>query len=163
MINFEKYSKSTLIKYSEFIKSSPFKCCDISLGAFLMYGEEANLELAVCDGAFLTKQDILGDPVFSLPYGNNDNRAIDLLFEYVKQNNLPFVLYGINDETLKKLIRDERFKNAVYSYDRRWSDYIYCFEEMKNFAGGKFSGQRNHINKFIKWQLVQYVIFIIIT
>ncbi len=150
MINFEKYSKNTLKKYLEFIKSSPFKCCDLSLGAFIMFGESANLELAEKEGSFFTKQDIIGDPVFSFPCGNTDNSAIDRLFEHVEQNNLPFVLYGINDEMLVKIKKDKRFNSAIANYDRRWSDYIYSFEEMKTFAGGKFSGQRNHINKFIK-------------
>ena len=150
MINFEKYSKNTLKKYLEFIKNSPYKCCDLSLGAFIMYGESANLELAEKEGSFFTKQDIVGDPVFSFPYKNNDNRAIDWLFEYVKQNNLPFVMYGVDDEMLEQIKKDRRFEGIIANYDRRWSDYIYSFEEMKSFAGGKFSGQRNHLNKFIK-------------
>lgn len=150
MINFEKYSKNTLKNYSELIKNSPLKCCDVSLGAFIMYGKDANLELANFNGAFISKQDILDEPVFSFPYGNDVNRAIDGLFEYVERNNLPFVIYGADDSLLEKIKGDARFKGCVANYDRRWSDYIYDFDEMKSFAGGKFSGQRNHINKFIR-------------
>ena len=150
MISFEKYSKNTLKKYQEFIKNNPFGCCDISLGAFIMYGEKADLEFALYNGAFITKQAVNGEPVFSFPYGKVDNRAIDALFDYVKQNDLPFVLYGINDEALEKIKEDPKFNGCIANYDRRWSDYVYSFEEMKAFAGGKFSGQRNHINKFIK-------------
>lgn len=150
MINFEKYSKNTLKKYLEFIKTSPYKCCDLSLGAFIMYGESANLELAEKEGSFFTKQDIVGDPVFSFPCKNDVNDAIDALFEHIKQNNLPFVLYGVDDEMLNVIKTDKRFEGIIANYDRRWSDYIYSFEEMRSFAGRKFSGQRNHINKFIK-------------
>ena len=35
-------------------------------------------------------------------------------------------------------------------YHRDWSDYVYSYEEIKTFQGKKFSGQRNHINGFLK-------------
>ena len=38
----------------------------------------------------------------------------------------------------------------MWTYDIRWSDYIYSFEEAKTFKGKKYSGQRNHINRFKK-------------
>ena len=34
--------------------------------------------------------------------------------------------------------------------DRNWTDYLYRAEDMAAFAGRKYSGQRNHINKFRK-------------
>ncbi|MDE5896623.1 MAG: GNAT family N-acetyltransferase [Clostridia bacterium] len=33
---------------------------------------------------------------------------------------------------------------------RRWRDYLYRAEDFKTYAGGKYSGQRNHVNKFKK-------------
>ncbi len=33
---------------------------------------------------------------------------------------------------------------------RRWRDYLYLADDFKNYSGKKFSGQRNHVNKFKK-------------
>lgn len=33
---------------------------------------------------------------------------------------------------------------------RVWRDYIYAAEDLRDFAGRRYSGQRNHINKFRK-------------
>ena len=34
--------------------------------------------------------------------------------------------------------------------DRAWYDYLYNSEDIKTLAGRRYSGQRNHINKFLK-------------
>ena len=36
----------------------------------------------------------------------------------------------------------------MFNFERKWSDYVYSAEEISTFKGKKFSGQRNHINKF---------------
>ena len=36
------------------------------------------------------------------------------------------------------------------SSSRRWRDYLYEAEGFRTYAGGKYSGQRNHVNKFKK-------------
>ena len=45
------------------------------------------------------------------------------------------------------LLRWPRFR---LTNERNWKDYLYRAEDMAAFAGRKYSGQRNHINKFRK-------------
>ena len=33
---------------------------------------------------------------------------------------------------------------------RDWADYLYLAEDLSNMAGRRYSGQRNHINRFKK-------------
>ena len=42
-------------------------------------------------------------------------------------------------------------------FDRDNSDYVYLSEDLINLAGKKFDGKRNHINKFKKLYLYEYV------
>jgi len=39
---------------------------------------------------------------------------------------------------------------SAFPPPRVWRDYIYAAEDLRDFAGRRYSGQRNHINKFRK-------------
>ena len=41
-----------------------------------------------------------------------------------------------------------RYPYFRFSSPRVWRDYIYAAEDLRDFAGRRYSGQRNHINKF---------------
>ena len=43
-----------------------------------------------------------------------------------------------------------RYPYTVVDNDRLWQDYLYRAEDLMTFAGRRYSGQRNHINKFRK-------------
>lgn len=151
MLNFENYSKDVLLKYKQHIDKSPLRVNDVSVGSFFMWNDGVNLAFAITSsGSFVTRQDVCGEPAFSYPYGGNESEAIERLTSYCIKNNLPLKFYGINDDLLAKL-NDGIFANRLsYRYDRKWSDYVYSFTDMRDFIGKKFSGQRNHINKFKK-------------
>ena len=70
------------------------------------------------------------------------------LLSYVGENNLPLKFYGVTEEILERIKANPLFKNIMFNYERKWSDYVYSASEISTFKGKKFSGQRNHINKF---------------
>lgn len=41
-----------------------------------------------------------------------------------------------------------RYPRFRVTNERGWKDYLYYTEELASFAGRRYSGQRNHINKF---------------
>lgn len=151
MLKFENYSIETLKKYIPIIEKSPFSVNDVSTGSFFMWHKGVNLAFCLTeDGSFISKQEVSGEVAFSYPYGGDEIAACKELFDYCRENDLPLKFYGVSDELLTKLKNNPVFNKISYSYDRKWSDYIYDFSEMKTFSGKKFSGQRNHINKFGK-------------
>lgn len=150
MLIFEDFTKDTLKKYTGYIKKSPLRCSDVSVGSFLMWNKGSNLQFAVINETFISKRDYGDETVFSFPYGKDENGAIDQLIEYVEQNDLALTFFGVNDILFEKIKENPKLSAVMGGYERRWSDYIYDFEEMRTFSGGKFAGQRNHINKFIK-------------
>lgn len=148
MLEFVNYSLKQLKQYASMIQESPFLCNDISLGSFLIWHPGQNLKFATYHNTFIVKMNIGDEPAFSYPYGDDVDGAIDALIEYVKANDLPLVFWGIDKKRLGMIEEDKRFHTVHANYDRRWSDYLYSFEEMVSFKGRKFSKQRNHINKF---------------
>ena len=148
MLEFVNYSLKQLKQYASMIQESPFLCNDISLGSFLIWHPGQNLQFATYHNTFIVKMNIGDEPAFSYPYGDDVDGAIDALIEYVKANDLPLVFWGIDEKRLGMIEEDKRFHTVHANYDRRWSDYLYSFEEMVSFKGRKFSKQRNHINKF---------------
>lgn len=150
MLKFEKYSVETLLKYKPYIDKSPLRVNDVSVGSFFMWNKGVNLAFCLTmSGAFISRQDVCGEPAFSYPFGGDENEAIEQLKAYCLENNLPLKFYGVSDETLEKMKENKVVGKLSYAYDVKWSDYVYSFREMRDFIGKKFGGQRNHIHKFL--------------
>ena len=150
MLNFEPYSLETLKKYIPFIRKCPYELCDISAGFIFMWQEDSDVRFALLNNTFVVSR-LTGDQVsFSWPYGDDPDAMIDELINYVRENDYPLRFFGINETQLEVMRADKRFSSVMAEYDIRWSDYLYSFNDAASFAGRKFSGQRNHINKFKK-------------
>lgn len=150
MLVFEPFSVSALQKALPYIKSNPSLCSDLSAGYLFMWHKGADMQFCVWNDTFVVRRNIGEQPVFSYPIGADPSGMIDELTEYAYKNHLPLRFFAVDDNTLDKIRADNRLQPAMWAYDRRWSDYIYSFEEAMNFKGRKYSGQRNHINKFKK-------------
>ncbi len=53
----------------------------------------------------------------------------------------------LTEEQVKCLC--EKFRVSDIECDEGWADYIYLHSDLASFKGKRFSGQRNHINKFL--------------
>lgn len=159
-MQFEKYTKETLIKYRSAIKNCPYNVNDVTTGSFFMWNSGVDVRFCIENGMFFSQQDICGEPSFSYPFANPsdfedenayktaEEKALKELLSYVGENNLPLKFYGVTEEILERIKANPLFKNIMFNYERKWSDYVYSASEISTFKGKKFSGQRNHINKF---------------
>lgn len=150
MLEFERCTLETLQKMLPYIRRCPFLCSDLSAGTLFMWQEGAEIQFCVRNDTFMVRQNIGEQPAFSWPYGADPDGMIDALLEYVRENDLALRFFAVNGETLERIRRDPRLQPAMAAFDPKWSDYIYSFEDAAAFRGRKFSGQRNHINKFRK-------------
>jgi hypothetical protein len=115
-----------------------------------MWHKALGTKLCVWQNTFVAMENLGGQVAFSYPVGENPSAMIDELVKFTYDNDLPLRFFAIDETTLAKMRQDERLSSLMSAYDRRWSDYIYLYEDMVSFKGKKFSGQRNHINKFKK-------------
>ena len=150
MLEFEPFSLKALQNALPYLKNNPSLCSDLSAGYLYMWHEGADLQFSVWNGTLSVRQIIGEQPAFSYPIGADPDGMIDELTRYVHTHHLPQRFFAVDDGTLAVIRSDKRLTPAKWAYDRRWSDYIYSFEDAVTFKGKKFSGQRNHINKFKK-------------
>ena len=150
MLTFEDYSLESLQKILPYIKNSDPTINDLTAGSLFLWQVDTHLSFCVWQDTLVICQMVGEQPAFSYPVGANPDSMIDELLCYVKEKGLPLRFFAVDDRTLEKIRADERLHAPMWACDERWSDYIYSFDEAKTFAGKKYSGQRNHINKFKK-------------
>lgn len=150
MLNFEPFSVTTLQKVLPYIQRNPSLCSDLSAGYLFMWSDDADMQFCIWNETFCLRQQVGEQTAFSYPFGADPEGMLDEIKAYVFSKDMPLRFFAIDGETLEKLKADSRFQPAMWAYDRKWSDYIYDFAEAMSFPGKKFSGQRNHINKFKK-------------
>lgn len=148
MLSFEPFSIERLKRALPIIKNNPSLCSDISAGFIFMWHKGADVRFCVWNNTLVVSHIIEDQISFSYPIGENVDLMIDKLIEYVLENHYPLRFFSADEIILDKIRGDKRLQPAMWAYDRRWSDYIYSFSEALTFSGKKFSGQRNHINKF---------------
>ena len=150
MLNFEPFSISSLQKVLPYVKKNPSLCSNLSAGYLFMWNEGIDVRFCVHNDTFVVRQTLGEQTAFSYPIGSDINGMIDELKEYALQNRLPLRFFAVDEKILDAIRSDTCLQPAMWTYDRRWSDYIYSFDEIMSFKGRKFNGQRNHINKFKK-------------
>ena len=72
--------------------------------------------------------------------------ALDRACEYCREHGIPEVFKGISGPIKEAF---ERAGGYVIEEDRDNSDYVYTMEELRDLAGKKLHGKRNHINQFM--------------
>jgi len=133
--------------------------CDLSLGVKEVWIDIYDIEYAVVNDTLIMKEtaDDYKD-VFYYPIGKDVDGALKLIEEYAKESFIPLKIGYVDENLAKELCK--KYKDCTCIYDREWSDYIYSAEKFKTYSGKKFSGQRNHVNKFKKshpnFKIVEY-------
>ena len=150
MLHFEPYSPEALKKALPYIRQSPYPCSDVSAGMLFMWQEGADVRLCVWHDTFLIREDYGDQNAFSWPYGADPDGMLRELAAYARENSLAMRFFAVSPGLLEEIRADGRFGSVSAACDPRWSDYLYSFEDAATFRGRKFSGQRNHINRFVR-------------
>lgn len=80
---------------------------------------------------------------------NEELDAIAEIEKYCRAHYYKLHFLNVPEDRLCALCR--RYTSGMHVENvRTWDDYLYSAEEFKTFAGKKFSGQRNHVNKFYR-------------
>ncbi|MBR3150362.1 MAG: GNAT family N-acetyltransferase [Erysipelotrichaceae bacterium] len=150
MLDFRPFSLTALLEVLPIIRKNLSLCSDLTAGYLFMWQEGMRVFFCLRNDTLIVRQDIGEQPAFSYPLGPDADAMTDELISYVREQHLPLRFFAVDETTLEKIRSDSRLRPAMLAFDRRWSDYIYSFEEALTFRGKKYSGQRNHINNFRK-------------
>ena len=149
-------SFSRLDKEVEFLRTyfenSPTQFCDLSVGVRFMWREDFKVDYALFNDTLILKESTKNyTDKFYFPIAKSDKdieKALVEIENYCLEKNIPLSFCCIDNKTVGNFLN--RYSKIKVYNDRDWSDYIYLAESFKTFSGKKFSGQRNHINKFKK-------------
>jgi hypothetical protein len=151
MLAFQPIEADNVSQLTEYFACQKFRTGDYTLAGTFMWRKFFFSEFAVdSDMLFIKVKYFNGVTAFTFPVGfGNTEEALEHLETYARQNKIALKFCNVPEEALA--ILQKRYGDALSYADRRdWFDYLYHADDMRTFAGRKFSGQRNHVNKFQK-------------
>lgn len=118
------------------------RLCDLSAGVALFWRDYYDISAVSIDDCLCL---CYGRNRLTLPQGESSETALLRLLREQKE----LVLVNLTAAEVEKVL-SLRADGRVSSAGRDYCDYLYDAEDIKSLAGRRYSGQRNHINKFGK-------------
>ena len=147
-MEFQKLSLDCINTLRPYFRDNQCRICDCTIGGTFIWRDYHNTEYAVEDDTLFLKVKY-PELAFTPPRSNEPNKgSYERILEYCEENKIPPRLCSVSETILKFLL--EIFPNSVARTDRDWSDYLYLSADMTGLEGRRFSGQRNHINRFLR-------------
>ena len=149
MLQFQELTAEHGAHLRTYYEHCDYRLCEYSLGVKLMWRGHLHPAFDEAAGCLIIRNDIDGDTVFDYPVPGPEgdvDAALTAIERYCAAKELPLSLSVVPEDKLPGLcLRYPRFR---VTNERVWKDYLYHTEELASFAGRRYSGQRNHINKF---------------
>ncbi len=106
----------------------------------------------IVDGCLVIMWEDAGMYIFHcpLPLSGKDEdilRCVSDLENYCRENYRKIAFVNVPEERLH-LFTQRYMQSVEISYTRRWQDYLYNAQDFISYKGNRFSGQRNHVNRF---------------
>ncbi len=143
------------LKLEDFPRLRPFfgysgsRICDTTPGAVFIWRDMYRTEWAIYDSSLYFKVEYPGlGSTFTLPLGGGRPEHFRQIADYCCRRSMPIAFYPVPKDELDRL--QQFFPNSAALSERNNFDYLYRAEDLKYFRGKKLSGQRNHVNKFLK-------------
>lgn len=149
MLDFHPLELNDLPRLRDFFGYSGSRICDTTPGTVFIWRDMYRTEWAIYDGSLYFKVDYPGlGPTFTLPLGGGRTEHFRQIAAYCCRRNIPISFFPVPKDELERL--QAFFPNSAAVPERDTFDYLYRAEDLKYFKGKKLSGQRNHVNKFLK-------------
>lgn len=124
------------------------RLCDCTVGGTFMWRDYFKTSFAIEDDIlYIRVDDFYGKTAFGCPVGEDLKKGVSKIIEYSNEHGIPLAICMVSEEKIQTFCE---LTCGEIKAERAWFDYLYSSEDIKSFAGRKYSGQRNHINKFLK-------------
>lgn len=150
MLTFEPITSDNIMKTADFFTYKVSRSSDYTAGAMYMWRDFYENSYTIYEDMLLFKVKYLNRVSFTYPIGPGSfDRAMKAIKEYCQNTGLPIWLCTVPEEVVPLLVKE--YKGVIPGNPcRDWADYLYRAEDLSDMAGRRYSGQRNHINKFKK-------------
>ena len=150
MLTFERIDENNILRTAEYFRYKLSRTSDYTIGAMYMWREFYETSFAIYDDMILYMVKFLHRTTFTIPLGSGSiDKAMLALREYCNAKELPLWFCTVPIECTDFLI-DNYGGTIPGAPSRDWADYLYNAQDLATMVGRRFSGQRNHINKFKK-------------
>ena len=147
-LEFNKLTLDCMDSLRQYFVDNQCRICDCTVGSTFMWRDFHNTEYAVEDGILYLKV-THPELAFGPPRGYDVNKSsYERIISYCDSIKAPTMIRSVSHAVYEHLL--EMFPGSEARTDRAWSDYLYLASDMKNLEGRKYSGQRNHINRFMR-------------
>ena len=149
MLHFQELTPQHGALLRRYYEDCDYRLCEYSLGVKLMWRDYLHPSFAETAGCLIVRNRIEGEYVFDYPILSADgdgDAALRAIEGYCAEKNVPLVLSVVPEDKAPQLVL--RYPRCRVISERPWKDYLYRTAELSAFAGRRYSGQRNHINKF---------------
>lgn len=154
-MDFKQLKAEDLPALHDFFASQNTRKSPYSAAYQFMWGRDSyRPDYAIIGQCLVLKVNFYGRTFFYYPMsltGNpeEENAALTEIETYCRRNYTALHYINVPGDRLPVLLR--RYPSGVrVESDRKWSEYLYDAAAFRSFEGRKFSGQRNHVNKFYR-------------
>lgn len=148
-MNFEKIELEDVELIKPLISQNKTRLCDNTIGGLFMWRDYFDSHFYIHDDKTLFLRHVVdGKIMFSFPTGEEKQESIIKVEEYCRKRNIPLIFCVVSTDELDFL--KSIYKKLRAKTERDWFDYLYEAKKIISLSGRKYSGQRNHINKFKK-------------
>ena len=153
MLNFEHIKKEEIGRFAPFFSEQRTHLSDYSLGYQFMWHKHLAPAFAVAEDCLVLQEHYAGKVWFRYPLSRTgdigaERRAVAEIERYCRDNEVRLHFTNVRADAVPWLTL--RYADVAVTNIRRWRDYLYEAESFRTFAGGRYAGQRNHVNKFKK-------------
>ena len=151
MLQFQELTAAHGDRLRGYYRNCDYRLCEYSLGVKLMWRDYLHPSFAEVTGCLVIRNCIEGEYVFDYPIAGPEadvEGALRAIESWCAATGTPLVLSVVPEDKAQTLCL--RYPRCRVISERPWKDYLYRTEELAAFAGRRYSGQRNHVNKFLK-------------
>ena len=153
-MQFCKLEREELPRLLPYFRAQGTHVSNYSAGLLFMWGKHLSTLFCEEENCLFLIDQYVGNRYFYYPISKDgdaaaEERGLDKIERYCRENDVRLHFTNVPREKLAALVL--RYGAELHvSNIRRWRDYLYEAEDFKTYAGGRYSGQRNHVNKFKK-------------
>ena len=153
MLEFQKLEKERIATLAPYFAAQRLHLGDFSLAFQFMWSKTLKPDYCMAGGCLVIREFYAGKYWFHYPLSlksdlSEEAAALEEIERYCRDKEQRLHFTNVPKSKLFSLVT--RYGEASISNNRRWRDYLYRAEDFKTYAGKKFAGQRNHVNKFLK-------------
>ncbi len=149
MLTFTPVTQRALARLQRYYRNCDYRLCEYSAGTKLMWRGYLHPQYAEAAGCLIVRNRIEGKWCFDFPTPGEEGDvegALCEIEEYCIKTGIPLSISVVPEEKVMELVRRYPYFRSVNR--RAWCDYLYEAENLREFPGRHYSGQRNHVNKF---------------